>query len=348
MNIELTDLLEAGVHFGHQVKRWNPKSKSFVFDHRQGISIIDLSKSYDGLKKAYDFLEEAVANGGEVLLVGTKRQAQEVIREAAADCGMPFCASRWLGGMLTNWQTISSSIAKYKKYQKMEADGSLAKLPKKEGSAIRREMERMNRNFEGIVKMEKPPAAMIVVDVKYEDIAVAEARRCEIPVAALVDTNSDPNVVDYPIPSNDDAVKSIRIILEVLVEAIQSGLSQRQAKQENAGVQTPAATAAQEMVAEAPQAEEEAAEQAPEAAEEPEAEAPAPVPVPPAQPEAEAEPEAEATETVEEPAEAEAETPEAVEEPVEDEKKAAEPEPVKEEASEEAPEEPKEEDKKDS
>ena len=313
MNIELTDLLEAGVHFGHQIKRWNPKSKSFVFDHRQGISIIDLSKSYEGLKKAYDFLEEAVANGGEVLLVGTKRQAQEVIREAAADCGMPFCASRWLGGMLTNWQTISSSIAKYKKYQKMEADGSLAKLPKKEGSAIRREMERMNRNFEGIVKMEKPPAAMIVVDVKYEDIAVAEARRCEIPVAALVDTNSDPTVVDYPIPSNDDAVKSIRIILEVLVEAIQSGLSQRQAKQENAGVQAPAATAAREMVADAPQAEEEAVDQAQEAAEDPEAE-----------------------------------VPEAVEEPVEDEEKAAEPETVKEEASEDAPEEPKEEDKKDS
>ena len=343
MKIELTDLLEAGVHFGHQVKRWNPKSKSFVFDHRQGISIIDLSKSYDGLKKAYDFLEEAVANGGEVLLVGTKRQAQEVIREAAADCGMPFCASRWLGGMLTNWQTISSSIAKYKKYQKMEADGSLAKLPKKEGSAIRREMERMNRNFEGIVKMEKPPAAMIVVDVKYEDIAVAEARRCEIPVAALVDTNSDPTVVDYPIPSNDDAVKSIRIILEVLVEAIQSGISQRQAKQENAGVQAPAANAAREMVADAPQAEEEAADQAQEAAEEPEAGAPAPVLEPQAQPEAVAEPEA--AETVEEP---EAEVPEAVEEPVEDEEKAAEPEPVKEEASEEAPEEPKEEDKKDS
>ena len=332
MKIELTDLLEAGVHFGHQVKRWNPKSKSFVFDHRQGISIIDLSKSYDGLKKAYDFLEEAVANGGEVLLVGTKRQAQEVIREAAADCGMPFCASRWLGGMLTNWQTVSSSIGKYKKYQRMEADGSLAKLPKKEGSAIRREMERMNRNFEGIVKMEKPPAAMIVVDVKYEDIAVAEARRCEIPVAALVDTNSDPTVVDYPIPSNDDAVKSIRIILEVLVEAIQSGLSQRQAKQENAGVQAAAANAAREMVADAPQAEEEAADQAQEAAEEPEVEVPALVPEPQAQPDAVAEPEA--AETVEEP---EAEVPEAVEEPVEDEEKAAESEPVKEEASEEAP-----------
>ncbi len=250
MNVELTDLLEAGVHFGHQVKRWNPKSKSFVFDHRQGISIIDLSKSYSGLKAAYDFVEEVVSKGGEVLFVGTKRQAQEVIREAAADCGMPYCASRWLGGTLTNWQTITRSIAKYKKYQKMEADGSLAKLPKKEGSAIRREMERMNRNFEGIVKMEKPPAAMVVIDVRYEDIAVAEAKRCKIPVAALVDTNSDPSLVDYPIPGNDDAVKSIRIILEVIVEGVQSGLSQRQARQENAGVQKPVAVAADEMVSE--------------------------------------------------------------------------------------------------
>lgn len=344
MNIELTDLLEAGVHFGHQVKRWNPKSKSFVFDHRQGISIIDLSKSYDGLKKAYDFLEEAVGKGGEVLLVGTKRQAQEVIREAAADCGMPFCASRWLGGMLTNWQTISTSIAKYKKYQKMDVDGSLAKLPKKEGSAIRREMERMNRNFEGIVKMEKPPAAMIVVDVKYEDIAVAEARRCGIPVAALVDTNSDPTVVDYPIPSNDDAVKSIRIILEVLVEAIQSGLSQRQAKQEKAGVRTPAAVAAQEMATGAPQAAEsaEAAAEEPveaaaeEPASEPEAEAPAPVPAPPAKPEAaaEAEPEAPAAEEAEE-------ATEAAEEPVKAEEAAA-----AEEAPEEATDESEDADKK--
>jgi len=253
MNVELTDLLEAGVHFGHQVKRWNPKSKSFVFDHRQGISIIDLSKSYDGLKAAYDFLEGVVAKGGEVLFVGTKRQAQEVIREAAADCGMPFCANRWLGGTLTNWQTITRSIAKYKKYQRMEADGSLAKLPKKEGSAIRREMERMHRNFEGIVKMEKPPAAMVVIDVKYEDIAVAEANRCKIPVAALVDTNSDPSLVEYPIPGNDDAVKSIRIVLEVIAEAVQSGLSQRQAQHEKASAQIPAAvveeTAAEEKVA---------------------------------------------------------------------------------------------------
>lgn len=250
MNVELTDLLDAGVHFGHQLKRWNPKSKGFVFDHRQGISIIDLSKSYEGLKAAYEFLEETAAKGGEILFVGTKRQAQEVIREAASECGMPYCASRWLGGTLTNWQTITRSIAKYKRYQGMEADGSLSKLPKKEGSAIRREMSRMHRNFEGIVKMEKPPAAMVIVDVKYEDIAVGEAQRCKIPVAALVDTNSDPSLVDYPIPGNDDAVKSIRIILEVIVEAVQAGLAQRQARQEKAGAQKQAASAAQEMVAE--------------------------------------------------------------------------------------------------
>ena len=274
MNIELTDLLDAGVHFGHQVKRWNPKSKSFVFDHRQGISIIDLTKSYEGLKNAYEFIEDIVAKGGEVLLVGTKRQAQEVIREAAAETSMPFCAHRWLGGTLTNWTTVSSSIAKYKRYQKMEGDGSLAKLPKKEGSAIRREMERMHRNFEGIVKMDKLPAAMFLVDVNYEDIAVAEAKRCKIPVAAIVDTNSDPTLVDHAIPANDDAVKSIRIIVEVIVEAIQSGLSQREARAQKGGAKGGVAAAEAQMVPEEPAAP--AAEDAPEAEAVP---APAPAPV---------------------------------------------------------------------
>ncbi len=293
MNVELTDLLDAGVHFGHQVKRWNPKSKDFIFDHRQGISIIDLAKSYEGLQKAYDFVEEIVSNGGEVLLVGTKRQAQEVVREAAGNTGMPFCANRWLGGTLTNWQTITGSITKYKKYQKMEADGSLAKLPKKEGSAIRREMERMHRNFEGIVKMDKLPNAMFVVDVNYEDIAVAEARRCKIPVIALVDSNSDPAVADIAIPGNDDAVKSIRIIVESLVEAIQSGLSQREARLQNAGAQQEAGAAGQEMVAAEAETEESPAEES----EEP-ASVPAPIPAPTATA-AEEEP---AAEEVEEPA----------------------------------------------
>lgn len=237
MNIELTDLLDAGVHFGHQVKRWNPKSKGFVFDHRQGISIIDLTKTYEGLQAAYDFVRETVSKGGEILLVGTKRQSQEIIREASANTGMPFCSNRWMGGTLTNWQTITSSIAKYKKYMKMDADGSLAKLPKKEGSAIRREMERMNRNFEGIVKMDKLPAALFIVDVNYEDIAVAEAKRSKIPVVALVDTNSDPSNVDYVIPGNDDAVKSIRIIVETLCEAVQEGRSERESRAQKGGQQ---------------------------------------------------------------------------------------------------------------
>ncbi len=249
MNIELTDLLEAGVHFGHQVKRWNPKSKSFVFDHRQGISVIDLAKTHEGLKKAYDFVEETVSKGGEILLVGTKRQAQEIVREAATNTGMPFCVNRWMGGTLTNWQTITTSIAKYKKYMAMEADGSLAKLPKKEGSAIRREMSRMHRNFEGIVKMDKIPAAMFIVDVNYEDIAVGEARRSKIPVAAIVDTNSDPSLVDYPIPGNDDAVKSIRIILEAITEAIESGRAKRSARAANSGAKGEASAAGAEMVA---------------------------------------------------------------------------------------------------
>ncbi|MCH6258385.1 30S ribosomal protein S2 [Puniceicoccaceae bacterium K14] len=247
MNVELTDLLDAGVHFGHQVKRWNPKSKDFVFDHRQGISIIDLSKSYEGLSKACDFVRDIVAKGGEVLLVGTKRQAQEIIREAAADTGMPFCASRWMGGTLTNWQTITRSMAKYKKYQAMESDGSLDKLPKKEGSAIRREMLRMHRNFEGMQKMDKLPAALFVVDVNYEDIAIAEAKRSRIPVAAIVDTNSDPSLVDIAIPGNDDAVKSIRIIVDTIAEAIQGARAEREARMNKS--QQSVAKAVEEQVA---------------------------------------------------------------------------------------------------
>lgn len=268
MNIELTDLLDAGVHFGHQVKRWNPKSKGFVFDHRQGISIIDLSKSYEGLQKACDFVRGIASKGGEVLLVGTKRQAQEIIREASAETGMPFCASRWMGGTLTNWQTITRSMAKYKKYQAMEADGSLDKLPKKEGSAIRREMERMHRNFEGMQKMDKLPAALFVVDINYEDIAIAEAKRCGIPVAAIVDTNSDPALVDVAIPANDDAVKSIRIIVDTLVEAIQEGRAERESRMNKSNQPVVAPVEEAPVEAEAAPAEEAAAPVAEVAAEE--------------------------------------------------------------------------------
>lgn len=270
MNITPRDLLDAGVHFGHQLRRFNPKSKKYVFDNRHGISIIDLEKTYDALKKACEFAEDLVGSGGNILFVGTKRQAQEIVREAATTSQMPFCANRWMGGTLTNYTTIKNSIAKYKRYQAMENDGTLAKTHKKEAAAIRREMARMNRNFEGIADMEGLPKAMFVIDTKHEAIAVAEARRLGIPVIAIVDTNSDPTQADYPIPGNDDSIKAIRVIVETLLEAIQNGLAQREERRARSGGgkeqsfrqarQQPAAEAAAPAVEEAPAAE---AEEAP-------------------------------------------------------------------------------------
>ncbi len=245
LSINVKDLLDAGVHFGHQTKRWNPRSKPYVFDHRQGITIIDLGKTFTALEKAVAYLEETVANGGNVLLVGTKRQAQEIVREAASATNMPFCVDRWLGGTLTNYETVKKSIAKYKKYQQMDTAGELGKFSRKEESAIRREMARMQRNFAGIVDMGDLPSAMFVVDVSHEAIAVAEADRCGIPAVALVDTNSDPTTVKFPIPGNDDAVKSIRIIVDTVVAAIQSGLAQRDSRRQARGTaDLKAATAA--------------------------------------------------------------------------------------------------------
>ncbi len=247
MSITVTpkDLLDAGVHFGHQKKRWNPRSKPFVFDHRQGITIIDLGKTHVALEKACTFHEDTVANGGNVLFVGTKRQAQELVREAAASVNMPYCVDRWLGGTLTNYETVKRSIAKFKKYQQQETSGELAKLSSKEEAAIKREMARMQRNFSGIVEMGGLPSAIFLVDVSHEAIAVAEGSRCGIPTIALVDTNSDPTLVTYPIPGNDDAVKSIRIIVETVVAAVQNGLAQRDTRRAARGAaDLKAATAA--------------------------------------------------------------------------------------------------------
>jgi small subunit ribosomal protein S2 len=230
MNTTPKDLLDAGVHFGHQLRRWNPKSKPYVYDNRNGISIIDLEKTHKLLEKAYAKVEEVVSSGKDVLFIGTKKQAQEIMREAATSCQMPFCVNRWMGGGLTNFTTIKSSLAKYRKFLKMDQEGELEKLPGKEEAAIRRQMSRMNRNFEGMLEVNELPAAVFVVDTKNEEIAVAEAKRLGISVIGLVDTNSDPTILDYPIPGNDDAVKSIRIIVETILEAAQSGLSQREAK----------------------------------------------------------------------------------------------------------------------
>jgi small subunit ribosomal protein S2 len=246
MSISITpkDLLDAGVHFGHQTERWNPRSKPFIFDHRQGVTIIDLAKTHETLEKACAFIENTVGNGGNVLLVGTKRQAKDIVREAAAATGMPFSVDRWLGGTLTNYETVKKSIAKYKKYQAMETSGEMSKLPRKEESAIKREMSRMQRNFNGIAEMGGLPSALFIVDVGHEKIAVAEAARCGIPSIALVDTNSDPSLVTYPIPGNDDAVKSVRIIVEAIVAAIQSGLSQRDSRRAQRGADAKAAAQA--------------------------------------------------------------------------------------------------------
>ena len=230
MNIEIKDLLDAGVHFGHQTRRWNPRSKPYVFAHRHGVSIIDLEKTFALLEKAAQFAEDTVAKGGNILILGTKKQAQDILREMGTACNMPFVVSRWLGGTLTNFATVKKSLDKYRRYLKMEADGSLDKLPKKEASVIRHEMARMQRNFEGLLDLNKLPDALFVVDTKNEAIAVAEGNRCGIPVVALVDTNSDPTLVQYPIPGNDDAVKSIRLICDVLTEAVQNGLARRPAK----------------------------------------------------------------------------------------------------------------------
>jgi len=227
MNITVKDLLDAGVHFGHQTRRWNPKSKPYVYDHRSGVSIIDLEKTYSQLEKATQVIEETVAKGKDIMFVGTKRQAQEILREAAHMSNMPYCVNRWLGGTLTNFETILTSLKKYKRFLNMEATGELEKLYAKEAAAIRREMERMNRNFEGIKDISQRPAILFVVDIKNEEIAVAEARKLGIPVVALVDTNSDPTLVDYPVPGNDDAVKSVRLITEVILEAVQNGIARR-------------------------------------------------------------------------------------------------------------------------
>ncbi len=265
MNVTVKDLLDAGVHFGHQTRRWNPRSKPYIFDHRQGVSIIDLSKTHVALQQACDFLENLAGDGGLVLLVGTKRQAQDIIREAATGTGMPYCVNRWLGGTLTNFGTIKRSIAKFKHFQQMETSGEMAKLPKKEESAIKREMARMQRNFDGILEMPDLPAALFVIDVNHEEIAVAEAKRCGIPCVALVDSNSDPTTVTHPIPGNDDAVKSIRIIVDTVLEAIQKGLAQRETRRAAHGAaDVKAASAAMVATAAAAAAAAPAAEPAPE------------------------------------------------------------------------------------
>ncbi|MBI3962291.1 MAG: 30S ribosomal protein S2 [Deinococcus sp.] len=223
-------LLECGVHFGHETKRWNPKMRRYIFAERNGIFIIDLQKTIRELEVAYDFLRDLVARGGKVLFVGTKKQAQEIIEREAQRCGMPFVNQRWLGGMLTNAQTIQARVARLEALERMEADGTLAALPKKEQMHLMKEKQRLSRYLTGMRQLRRLPDALFVIDPNQEAIAVREANKLGIPVVALADTNCDPDVLDYVIPGNDDAIRSIQFITssmaDVIVEAAGGGAPQ--------------------------------------------------------------------------------------------------------------------------
>src|SRR3954463_5179667 len=229
-SIGVKELLEAGVHFGHQTRRWNPKMKPFIFAARNGIHIIDLSKTATQLNAACEFLAGIVRKGGQILFVGTKKQAQETIKDAAKTCGQLYATERWLGGTLTNFGTVKKSIARMKQIEKMETDGSINDYVKQEQSMIRREHARQFKYFDGIRSMDKYPAAMFVVDIKREHNAVAEARRLKIPLVAIVDTNCDPDLVDHPIAGNDDAIRSVRLILTTVVQVVTQARGEYEAK----------------------------------------------------------------------------------------------------------------------
>ena len=221
--VTMKQLLEAGVHFGHQTRRWNPKMKRFIFGERNGIYIIDLEQSLKRIETAYTYVRDTVANDGTILFVGTKKQAQDPIESYAEKCGMPYVNQRWLGGMLTNFETKSKRIAKMQEYRRMRDSGEFAAMPKKEALLIARELEKLERNLGGIAKMEKAPDAVFILDTNKEDIAVTEANKLKIPIVAVVDTNCDPDIISYVIPGNDDAIRSGMLMCRVIADAVEEG-----------------------------------------------------------------------------------------------------------------------------
>jgi len=245
----MKELLEAGVHFGHQTRRWNPKMKRFIYAGRNGIYIIDLHQTLKRLDKAYEFVRSVAAEGSCVLFVGTKKQAQDAVRESAERCGMYHVTERWLGGMLTNYQTIKQRIDRLGELRKMEQDGSLQQRPKKERNRLLDLKSKLERNLSGIENMPGLPRALYIVDLKQERIALLEARRLDIPVVAIVDTNCDPDEVDYPIPGNDDAIRAIRLITGKMADAVAEGTAEHESRQaELAATEEAAAEAPAEAV----------------------------------------------------------------------------------------------------
>ena len=230
IKVTLEDLLKAGVHFGHLTRRWNPKMKPYIFMERNRIHIIDLQKTLKNLERVYNAIKELAANGELILFVGTKNQAKEVVKAEAIRCEMPYIVERWLGGTLTNFSTIKKSIRHLEYLEKMQLDGTVEKYTKKERLHIEREIAKMKKIFAGIQDMKKIPGGVFIVDIKKEEIALKEARKLNIPVFAIVDTNCDPDLVDYPIPGNDDSTKSIALITRVIADAVLDGREAIQAK----------------------------------------------------------------------------------------------------------------------
>lgn len=245
MQVALEDLLKAGVHFGHLTRRWNPKMEKYIFMERNDIHIIDLKQTLAGLQHAYNAVKEIAATGEQILFAGTKNQAKEIIQNEAIRCGMPYIAERWLGGTLTNFSTIKKSIRHLENLEKMVLDGTVESLTKKERLHINREINKMKLVFSGIQDLKKIPSAVYVVDIRALDIAVREARKLDIPIIAIIDTNCDPELIDYPIPGNDDSAKSIGIITKVIADAVLEGKTVLETKiqeQEQAKVKEEAET----------------------------------------------------------------------------------------------------------
>ena len=232
--ISMKQLLEAGVHFGHQTRRWNPKMKEYIFTERNGIYIIDLQKTVKKIEEAYSFVRDLAADNQTILFVGTKKQAQESIEQEAKRCDMFYVNQRWLGGMLTNFKTIQERIARMRKIEAMEENGEFDLLPKKEVVKLKLEYEKLEKNLGGIKEMKKLPGALFVVDPRKEHIAIAEARTLHIPIVAIIDTNCDPDEVDYPIPGNDDAIRAVKLITAKIADAVIEGHQGEQMNDEEA------------------------------------------------------------------------------------------------------------------
>ena len=246
--VAMKQLLEAGVHFGHQTRRWDPKMAEYIFQARNGIHIIDLQKTSKKLDEAYAFIKEQVEEGKTVLFVGTKKQAQECVKEAAEKCGMYYVDQRWLGGMLTNFGTIKTRIKRLKDLEKMQEDGTFDVLPKKEVILLKKEMEKLEKNLGGIKDMEEMPGVIFLIDPKKERIAILEAKKLNIPVVGVVDTNCNPEDLDYPIPGNDDAIRAVKLITDVMANAVIEGKQGESFEPEMAEEVSEEATSIEEVV----------------------------------------------------------------------------------------------------